>query len=91
MPGRTLGKTCAKGVNSPTRPSSQHLRRRIRYHYRGNAYGSTLRLSLGCLLGLELRRVGSGTRLTFAQMGEATLTEWMHEHAQVCWIKHPEP
>ncbi|KAB2347238.1 hypothetical protein F8566_19630 [Actinomadura rudentiformis] len=75
----------------PQRPSSQHLRKRIRYHYRGNAYGSTLRLTLGCLLGLELRRVGSGARLTFTQQGEAALTEWMHEHAQVCWIEHPEP
>ncbi|GAA3971719.1 hypothetical protein GCM10023085_62360 [Actinomadura viridis] len=73
------------------RPSSQHLRKRIRYHYRGNAYGSTLRLTLGCLLGLELRRVGSGTRLTFTHKGEAALTEWMHEHARVCWIEHPEP
>jgi hypothetical protein len=32
------------------RPSRQSLRSRVRYHYRGNAYGSTLRLSLGCLL-----------------------------------------
>ena len=39
---------------------------RIRYHFRGNAEGSTLRLTLGCLLikplGIELRRVGSGKR-----------------------------
>ena len=48
--------------------------------YRGNAYGSTLRLTLGCLLadqlGIELRRVGSGTRLTFGD-GEQALSEWM--------------
>jgi hypothetical protein len=31
-------------------PSKQSLWHRIRYHYRGNAEGSTLRLSLGCLL-----------------------------------------
>src|SRR5271169_2804189 len=31
-------------------PSRQNLLRRVRYHYRGNAAGSTLRLSLGCLL-----------------------------------------
>jgi hypothetical protein len=30
-------------------PSRQNLRKRIRYHYRGNAAGSTLRLTLGCL------------------------------------------
>ena len=28
--------------------SAQTLRSRIRYHMRGNAYGSTLRLTLGC-------------------------------------------
>src|SRR4051794_14767763 len=30
-------------------PSRQTLRSRIRSHFRGNASGSTLRLSLGCL------------------------------------------
>jgi hypothetical protein len=47
------------------RVSRQSLRTRIRYHFRGNAAGSTLRLSLGCLLGLALRRVGSGARMTY--------------------------
>lgn len=50
------------------RPSRQTLRSRIRYHFRGNAAGSTLRLTLGCLLsselGIALRRVGSGDRFT---------------------------
>ena len=75
-------------------PSSQTLSKRIRYHYRGNAYGSTLRLTLGCLLagalGIELRRVGSGHRLTFAN-GEAALSEWMALNAFVCWIEAPSP
>jgi hypothetical protein len=75
-------------------PSRQRLRHRLRYHYRGNAEGSTLRLTLGCLLathlGLELRRVGSGTRLTFGA-GEATLSAWMQEHAFVTWMVHPTP
>lgn len=31
-------------------PSSQQLRKRITTHYTGNAAGSTLRLTLGCLL-----------------------------------------
>jgi hypothetical protein len=46
---------------SPTRPpkngrapSKQDLRGRIRYHYTGNAEGSTLRKTLGCLLAGEL-------------------------------------
>ncbi|WP_331459525.1 GIY-YIG nuclease family protein [Nonomuraea sp. SBT364] len=55
------------------------------------AEGSTLRLSLGCLLGLELRRVGSGRRLTFGQAGEKALTAWMADHARVCWIQQDEP
>ncbi|MFI7466857.1 GIY-YIG nuclease family protein [Nonomuraea sp. NPDC049646] len=74
-----------------TRASRQNLRSRVRYHFRGNAEGSTLRLSLGCLLGLELRRVGSGKRLTFGQAGEKELTDWMAEHARVCWVRHEEP
>ncbi|WP_420865731.1 GIY-YIG nuclease family protein [Actinomadura welshii] len=41
------------------RRRSQHLRMRIRCHYRGNACGSTLRFSLGCLLGLELRQIAA--------------------------------
>src|SRR5436190_16291096 len=61
---------------------------------RGNAYGSTLRLTLGCLLaeplGIELRQVGSGKRRTFAA-GEAKLSEWMAQNAFVCWMETPEP
>lgn len=75
-------------------PSRQCLRDRVRYHYRGNADGSTLRLTLGCLLaeqlGIELRRVGSGKRMTFGP-GEAKLSEWMSENAFVTWSCCPEP
>jgi hypothetical protein len=76
------------------RPSRQTVRSRVRYHYRGNAEGSTLRLTLGVLLadrlGLELRRVGSGTRRTFSA-GEERLSDWMAEHARVTVREHPEP
>jgi hypothetical protein len=45
-------------------PSRQQLRSRLRRHSAGNAAGSTLRLTLDCLLasqlGVQLRRVGSG-------------------------------
>ncbi|MGE2732465.1 GIY-YIG nuclease family protein [Mycolicibacterium vaccae] len=75
----------------------QDLRKRIRYHFgAGNASadGSTLRKSLGVLLGGELgfalRRIGSGKRQTFAG-GEAVLTHWMAENATVSWVLHPEP
>ena len=77
-----------------TRPSERTLWHRIRYHVHGNAYGSTLRLTLGCLLaerlGIELRRVGRGKRRTFAE-GEAKLSEWMGENARVCWIETSQP
>ncbi|SDX45486.1 GIY-YIG nuclease family protein [Thiocapsa roseopersicina] len=76
------------------RPSTQRLVDRVRYHYRGNAEGSTLRLTLGCLLsetlGIELRRVGSGKRMTFAD-GEMTLSGWMAENAFVTWVVDPAP
>lgn len=74
--------------------SSQTLRSRITTHYAGNAEGSTLRLSLGCLLaptlGFELRRFGSGTRMHFGE-GERELSRWMHEHARVSWIADDAP
>ena len=76
-------------------PSSQNLYKRVRYHYTGNAEGSTLRLTLGChladTLGIELRRVGSGTRLTFTPSGEAALSEWMARHARVAVLEHSAP
>ena len=76
------------------KPSSQTLRSRIRYHYTGNAEGSTLRLTLGCLLekslSIQLRRVGSGNRLTFAE-GETALSQWMTDHAFVVWAEHARP
>ncbi|WP_345661974.1 GIY-YIG nuclease family protein [Streptomyces iranensis] len=73
-----------------TRTSTQNLRKRVRYRFRGNAAGSTLRLTLGCLLGPELRRVGSGRRKTFGTAGEAALSQWMAENARVRWVEHPE-
>lgn len=76
-------------------PSTQGLWDRVRYHYRGNAEGSTLRLSLGCLLsqelGIELRRVGSGKRMTFGKEGEGRLSEWFQRNAFVSWVVDPEP
>ena len=60
----------------------------------GNAEGSTLRLTLGCLLAktleIELRRVGSGKRRTFAD-SESALSAWMGENAFVCWIETSQP
>jgi hypothetical protein len=82
---------------SGKRPVSEDLRKRIGYHYGGSggtAEGSTLRKSLGVLLakelGIELRRIGSGERRTFAG-GEAVLSQWMAENALVSWVVRPEP
>ena len=75
-------------------PSKERLSGRIRYHYRGNAEGSTLRLTLGCLLagllGIQLRRVGSGHRMTFAD-GEHILSDWMQRNAFVTWLEDERP
>jgi hypothetical protein len=75
-------------------PSKQTLQKRIKYHYTGNAEGSTLRKTLGCLLadelGIQLRRVGSGTRMTFVE-GEQALSAWMTENAYVSWAVRERP
>ena len=76
-------------------PSKQSLAARVRYHFAGNAEGSTLRLTLGCLLadqlGIRLTRVGSGGRYTFTNPGEIRLDTWLEQNARVCWVEHPEP
>lgn len=76
-------------------PSRQTLWSRVRYHYRGNAFGSTLRLTLGCLLGdrlgIQLRRVGSGKTRTFTNPGEQSLDVWMAKHAKVVWAEAERP
>ncbi|MFD7509814.1 GIY-YIG nuclease family protein [Streptomyces sp. NPDC059853] len=94
FPGLPTGELLYVGIaprRMAVRTSRQSLRSRVRYHFRGNAEGSTLRLTLGCLLGLELRRVGSGRRMTFRASGEAELSAWMARHARVCWVAHPRP
>jgi len=83
------------GISPKNARSRQNLRKRITYHYRGNAEGSTLRLTLGTLLASDsdfpLRRVGSGRRMTFTHLGEQWLDSWMTDNAFVCWVEHPEP
>jgi hypothetical protein len=49
-----------------------------------------LRLTIGCLLGLELRRVGHRTMMTFGP-AEENLSTWMADNAFVTWIEDPEP
>jgi hypothetical protein len=75
--------------------SKQNIRIRIKNHYQGNAAGSTLRRSLGVLLteksNFPLRKVGSGKKMTFTNLGEQWLDKWMEKNAFVCWITHPAP
>src|SRR5260370_14161932 len=75
-------------------PSKQLLHDRVRYHMQGNAEGSTLRLSPGASwrgrLGIQLCRVGSGRRLSFAT-GEQWLSEWLEENARVAWLPCEAP
>ena len=83
----------AKG--SAVKPSIRTLRQRMRDHFNGNAEGSTLRLTLGCLLSealnVRLRRVGSGRRHTFTNPGEIILDKWMARHARVAWAAVEKP
>ncbi|MRS91337.1 hypothetical protein GJV04_15030 [Enterobacteriaceae bacterium RIT714] len=75
--------------------SRSNLRKRIRTHYSGNAAGSTLRRTLGVLLSgissFPLRRVGSGSRMTFTHPGEQWLDSWMEKNAKVHWIPVEAP
>jgi hypothetical protein len=83
------------GISPKNVISKQNLRQRISYHYRGNAEGSTLRLTLGVLLesvsDSPLRRVGSGKRMTFTHVGEQWLDAWMQQNARVCWVECAAP
>jgi hypothetical protein len=75
--------------------STRTLRNRLRDHLLGNAEGSTLRLTLGCLLahelGIRLRRVGSGRRHTFTNPGEIVLDGWLARHAYVAFATAERP
>ena len=41
-------------------------------------------------LRIELRKVGSGKRMTFDN-GEDTLSQWMDDNAFVAWFVHSQP
>jgi len=83
------------GISPKDENSKENMRKRIKTHYRGNAEGSTLRLTLGVLLeknsNFQLRRVGSGNRMTFTHLGEQWLDEWMSDNAFVCWVENNKP
>lgn len=80
------------GISPGRRRSRETLNSRLRFHYQGHAEGSTLRLTLGCLLesqlGTVLRR--SGKRLIFGT-AEERLSEWMAKNTAVTWVEVPTP
>lgn len=99
---RALGHTLLYVGVSPSGPpknaaseKTRTLKRRITIHYKGNAYSSTLRLTLGCLLaetlGITLQRVGSGKCRTFTNRGEQALDAWMARNAKVTWVPVERP
>ena len=73
-----------------TGSSRPNLRKRIRQHYRGNASGSTLRLTLGCILadelGLQLGPAGSTARLT--DLARACLDPPVRRHEPLFLSQH---
>lgn len=78
---------------SPGKPNSKEtLRSRLRFHYNGHAEGSTLRLTLGCLLEEELGTVlcSSGKRMMFGA-AEARLSQWMAANTAVTWVEYDQP
>jgi hypothetical protein len=60
------------------------LRRRLGNHYFRNAAVSTLRFSIGSLLGLQLQRLPTGKR-NFAT-DEKHITDWIAKHTLVAWV-----
>ncbi len=83
------------GISPARENSKRNLAKRIKEHYSANAYGSTLRKSLGCLLSekleIHMQRIGnSGKRIHFG-VGESVLSTWMAENAFVAWVVQEEP
>lgn len=80
------------GISPGRRGSQETLQSRLHFHFRGHAEGSTLRLTLGCLLenqlGTVLRR--SGSRLIFGQ-AEKRLSQWMADNTAVTWVEVATP
>lgn len=76
--------------------SNENINKRIGSHFgKVIAEWSTLRESLGNLLsksrGLDIKLKLINTRKNFGPIGEQKLTEWMKEHARVCWFVIEKP
>ena len=81
------------GVAPASSNSNNNLRKRLKDHMNGNAYGSTLRLSLGCLLSdeldIKLKKVGKSS--VHFRENEEILSEWMQNNAFVTFEVCHEP
>ncbi len=80
------------GISPSSHKSSNTLRNRLRGHMNGNSYGSTLRLSLGCLLsdelGITLKKIGKS--IHFGD-DEQILSKWLDKNAFVAYELCDEP
>lgn len=79
------------GISPGRATSKETLRSRIKYHFSGDAEGSTVRMTVGLLLGLPLHLRERTETKTFGPDGEAELSEWLVEHGRLCWHLHHEP
>lgn len=79
------------GVSPGRATSRETLRSRIKYHFSGDAEGSTVRMTVGLLLGLPLRLRERTETKTFGPDGEAELSRWLSARGRLCWHLHDEP
>ncbi len=102
--GKTLLYVGICPSNGKPRKTPRHLRSRVRgEHFKSNAFGSTLRKTLGILLadelGFRLKRIESkkdpgktkDLRETLTNKGEQALDRWMAENTFVTWQVDPTP
>jgi hypothetical protein len=82
------------GISPSSEGGNSTIRVRLRTHCRGNAYASTLRLTLGALLRDHLAlepQVRNGRRRPIFGEGEARLSAWLDKNARVAWHEDPAP
>lgn len=80
------------GISPKDKKSKNNIRNRLRGHMNGNSYGSTLRLSLGCLLAdeLDISLNKYGSSIHFGD-GEKKLSEWIKNNTFVAFQVCDEP
>ena len=74
--------------------ANRNIKRRILEHYgEALAEGSTLRFTLGVVLGLPLYLKGTSKQgnKTFSKKGEQDLNYWMSENAYITWQTYEVP